>query len=312
MLRQAAAHRINGTGSPLPSLKALGQILLYLAASVLIGALLAPPLYWLAHALAGGLHSQALDGFLQRTDFERFFHRSMTIAALALLWPLLRALKIEDMGPSLGLVRDSLGWKRLLAGLLLSLVPLLLLAGLLLATGIYRLHSTVDYHKLAAVPLTAVVVSLVEEFLFRGVLQGVVRKTAVDWFAILSVGVLFAAVHFLSPQAAEPAAIHWWSGLALLPDTLAQFRQPALLLGGFTTLLLVGLILGYARCRTRSLWLPVGLHGGWVLGKMSLMDGLRHSAAWPWVGPDILTGLGPLLTLLATGGLLCWLLKDAR
>ena len=100
-------------------------------------------------------------------------------------------------------------------------------------------------------------------------------------------------------------------GLALLPDTLDQFRQPALLLGGFTTLLLVGLILGYARDRTRSLWMPAGLHAGWVLGKMGLLDVTRQSVAWPWIGPDILIGLGPLLTVLAVWGIVWWMLRDA-
>jgi len=124
--------------------------------------------------------------------------------------------------------------------------------------------------------------------------------------------VLFAAVHFLNPQGMEPAQVHWWSGLALLPDTLSRFREPALLLGGFSTLLLVGLILGYARFRTRSLWMPVGLHAGWVLGKMGLMGVSRHSEAWPWVGPDVLTGLAPLLTLLVTWGIVWWMLRTAR
>jgi len=295
-----------------PVLKALGQILLYLAATVLIGALLAPPLYWIAHLAANHLNSAALNGFLSRTDFERFFHRAMTISALLLLWPLLRMLRIENFAFDLGLVRDRRGWKRLLAGFLIAIVPLLALALILVLTDAYRLHSHIDYRRLLTIPLTAIVVSVVEEFLFRGALQGAVRRTAVDNFAIVSVAILFAVVHFLTPQTAEPPQIHWWSGLALLPDTLSQFSDPGLLLLGFTTLLLVGIILGYARYRTRSLWMPVGLHAGWVLGKMSLMECVRHGRSWPWVGPDILTGLGPLLTLAATGGIIWWLLKDTR
>jgi membrane protease YdiL (CAAX protease family) len=293
-------------------LKALGQILLYLAATILIGALLAPPLYWTAHSIAGHAHSTSLDNFLSRTDFERFFHRAMTISALGLLWPLLRGLRIRNFAFDLGLVPDRRGWKRLLAGFLIALAPLLVLAGILVLTGVYRLHSHLDYKKLLTIPITAVVVSVVEEFLFRGALQGAVRRTAVDTFAIFSVAVLFAIVHFLTPQTPAPAEIHWWSGLALLPDTLSQFSQPGMLLLGFTTLLMVGIILGYARYRTRSLWMPIGLHAGWVIGKMSLMEVVRHREAWPWVGPDILTGLGPLLTLLATGGIAWWLLRDTR
>ncbi len=294
-------------------MKALGQIFLYLAATVLIGALLAPPLYWAAHAAAGHLHSVSVDNFLTRTDFTRFFHRAMTISALALLWPLLRMLRIENFAFDLGLVHDRRGWKRLWAGFLIALIPTLALAGVLVITGAYRFHSHIDYTKALLFPLTAAVAtSLVEEFLFRGALQGAVRRTAVDSFALVSVALLFAIVHFLTPQTAEPPRIHWWSGLALLPDTVSQFSDPGLLLLGFTSLLIVGLILGYARLKTRSLWMPIGLHAGWVLCKMSLMEVVRHPKGWPWVGPDIVTGVGPLLTLVATGGIVWWLLKDTR
>ena len=293
-------------------MKALGQILLYLAATVLAGALLAPPLYWGAHAAAGRLHYDWLTAFLAKTDFERFLHRAVMIAALALLWPLLRALRIQNFGHDLGLARDRRGWPRLAIGFLVAVIPLLLLGGCLIFAGIYRLHSQVSYGKLAWLPVTALTVAALEEVLFRGALQGVVRKTTVDGFAMVAVAVLFAAVHFLNPHGPEPAQIRWWSGLALLPDSLSQFRQPALLLGGFTTLLAVGLILGSVRERTRSLWMPVGLHAGWALGKLSLMSVARHEEAWPWVGPDILTGLAPLLTLLLTWGMVWWMLREGQ
>lgn len=295
-------------------MKALGQILLYLAATVILGALLAPPLFWLAHGAAAGLESARLTAFLAKTDFERFFHRSVMIVALALLWPLLRALRIRDFGQDLGLARDRRGWRRLIAGFLAALVTLLILGGILIFTGIYRVRAHIPIEKLAWLPVTAATVAVLEEFLFRGALQGVLRKTTVDSFAMVAVAVLFAIVHFLSPHGTPPGAaadVQWWSGLALLPDTLDQFRQPALLLGGFTTLLLVGLILGYARDRTRSLWMPAGLHAGWVLGKMGLLDVTRQSVAWPWIGPDILIGLGPLLTVLAVWGIVWWMLRDA-
>lgn len=293
-------------------MKAFGQIVLYLAATVLLGALLAPPLFWIAHAIAGPLHNDAFSAFVAKTDFPRYFDRGILIAALILLWPLLRALKIANFTSALGLQRDRHGWKRFTAGFLIALIPILILGAILIGAGIYRLHSHPAYSKLAMLPVTAIVVSLIEEFLFRGALQGAVRKTTVDHFAMISVAVLFAAVHFLKPpdHSIPPAALHWWSGLELLPSTLSQFSQPALLFGGFTILLIVGLILGYSRDRTRSLWMPVGLHTGWVLGKMSLLDITRHSIAWPWLGPDILIGLAPLITLLITGAIVAWLLKD--
>jgi uncharacterized protein len=299
-------------------LKALGQILLYLAATVFIGALLAPPLYWGAQVAGSHLHSAWLTDFLAKTDFQHYFDRAIMITALALLWPLLRGLRIRNFGHDLGLARDRRGWRRLGVGLALALGTMLIMAAILYFMGICRLHSHPAYGRLAwQIPLTALVVSVLEEFFFRGAMQGVVRKTAVEEFAVLAVAILFAAVHFLKPAGAHagPVNIHWWSGLALLPDTLALFRDPGLLLGGFMTLLLVGLILGYVRERTRSLWMPMGLHAGWIIGEKGLMAVTRRSVAWPWLGPDIpntLVGLAPVLTLVVTGAILWWMLRDTR
>ena len=111
MLRQGRGVAIKG-GSETPSLKALGQILLYLAATVFIGALLAPALFWLAQGAAAHLHNAWLTGFLAKTDFGRYFDRGIMIAALALLWPLLRALNIRNFDHDLGLARDRRGWRR--------------------------------------------------------------------------------------------------------------------------------------------------------------------------------------------------------
>ena len=68
----------------------------------------------------------------------------------------------------------------------------------------------------------------------------------------------------------------------------------------------VGVVLAYARIRTASLWLPVGLHIGWVFGV-----GMFKAATWPvvglpeamrWlVGMSLLEGLLPLSVIIATG-----------
>jgi membrane protease YdiL (CAAX protease family) len=298
-------------------LKALGQILLYLVATVLVGALLAPPLFWIAHAAAAQFHNAQLDALVAKTEFQRYFDRGILIAALALLWPLLQALRIEDFEYGLGLRRDRRGWQRLGVGLLVAVGTMLALWGILYLTGICRLRSHVEYGRLAwQVPLTAVIVSVLEEVFFRGALQGAVRKTTVDGFAMVAVAVLFAAVHFLKPAGSgiARADVQWWSGLAVLPQTLWLFQQPGILLGGFSTLLLVGLILGYARDRTRSLWMPIGLHAGWIVGEKGLMAVTRHTGAWPWLGPDIpntLVGLAPLLTLAITWGIVWLILREA-
>lgn len=300
------------------SLKALGQILLYLVGTVLIGALLAPPLFWVAHEAAAHIHNAQFDAFVAKTEFQRYFDRGILIAALALLWPLLNAFEIQSFGYDLGLKRVRHPWHQFWVGFFLALVTMLILWAILYFTGMCRLRPHVDYARLAwQVPLTAVVVSVLEELFFRGALQGAVRKTTVDGFAIVAVAVLFAAVHFLKPVGGGIAAadVRWWSGLALLPDTLWLFGQPGVLLGGFTTLLLAGLILGYARDRTQALWMPAGLHAGWIIGEKGLMATTRYTVQWPWMGPQVpntLVGLAPVVTLLLTGVIVWLILRDAR
>ena len=90
-------------------------MLAYFAATLLIGALLAPPLFWAAQWLA----AHQIFAFLAGYDFEKFFHRALLIAALLLLWPLLRSLKIRSWS-ELGLQPNEHRSRDLLAGFLLA------------------------------------------------------------------------------------------------------------------------------------------------------------------------------------------------
>src|SRR3954453_11919757 len=73
------------------------RLALYLAGVILLGALIAPILFWSAQTLARH------DGltFLGQFEFEQFFHRALLVSALAFLWPLLRSLDVRrpsDLG----------------------------------------------------------------------------------------------------------------------------------------------------------------------------------------------------------------------
>ena len=83
-----------------------------------------------------------------------------------------------------------------------------------------------------------------------------------------------------------------------------------LVAAAFTTLFLIAWVLADARLRTRSLWLPVGLHAGWICGN-ALFNRLAHrqNIAMPWIGKNLLVGLVPLAVCLITWGLLALLLR---
>jgi membrane protease YdiL (CAAX protease family) len=126
--------------------------------------------------------------------------------------------------------------------------------------------------------------------------------------ALLSAAI-FSIVHFLKAPDQTTTSVGWTSGFVSLSHSFDQFTEPMLVLAGFTTLFLIGLILADARLRTRSLWLPIGLHAGWILAS-GAFNKLAHREfmALPWVGKNLLIGIVPLGVCLVTWALVrAWL-----
>jgi membrane protease YdiL (CAAX protease family) len=99
--------------------------------------------------------------------------------------------------------------------------------------------------------------------------------------------------------------VTWLSGFVSIANSLSQFREPLLVLAGFTTLFLLGWILADARIRTRSLWLPIGLHGGWIFASALFNKVARREIELlPWIGRNLLVGIGPLCVALVSWALL--------
>lgn len=279
------------------------KILVYFGATLLLGALLSPPLFWAGDALGSFFPSLR---WLRETDFQRYFDRAVFAAALTLLWPAARSLHIGGWR-GLGLASDPHGVRRLLAGFALAAGALWLFGGLLWQLGVYRCKGLPAAGTLAAFLLTALAVAALEEGFFRGALLGLVRRNASDGAALAFVTALFGVLHFLKPpdDPAPDSPVAWFSGFRAMARAGWQFGDPRLLAGGLVTLLLVGLILGAIRLHTRSLWLPIGLHAGWIFALKSFSRSSRHVAEPNFLfGKDMITGLGPVCLLLLTGGLL--------
>ena len=291
-------------------MKEAGKILAYLAAVLCLGALLAPPLWWVGQALAPHVLGLA---FLRETDFQRFFNRAMLIAAIALLWPAIRWLRIGSR-KELGLEPNPRAWRDLGTGFLAAAVPLLLLGAVLVHLNIYRLKPELPWDALPKILLTALVVSAIEESLFRGGLQGLVARSSGPRFALPFVAALFSIVHFLKPREEVVETVRWWSGFELVPHAFWQFSEPGLVLAGFTTLFVVGWILGEATLRTRSLWMAFGLHAGWICGLKGFSKMTRRvdRDTLPWLGENLLQGLAPLMVLALTYGIVRLLLLRAH
>lgn len=291
--------------------RSLGKIFLYLTVVVLIGALLSPPIYWLVQWLG----SHDILAWLARFPFHRFFSRTVQVSAFVLLVPLLFWLRIRRLG-EFGLEKNPHPWRDLGVGLALAFLPVAGLAVGYLWTDAYRIRPDLSMAPLFRIATSAGVVAVLEEFLFRGVLLGLAVRALGRWPAALAVSVAFAAVHFLKPGKKDVAEVTWGSGFAQIAAVWDGLPSALQLGFGFLSLVLAGLILAGAALRTQSLWLPIGLHAGWILGQQGIQwlakYRIKPPEAWlPWVGPNVVsgavpTGLVPAFVLLLTG-LAVWL-----
>jgi membrane protease YdiL (CAAX protease family) len=276
-------------------LKDAAKLFAYFFAVVIGGALLAPLLFWTAP------HFSA---FFAKFDFESFFHRALLICALAFLWPLLRSLRLRSFR-DLELDKNRHALRDVVAGILLAAIPLLVGTVVLIATRIFLLKTAIPWNSLGAVMAAAIVVPLIEEFFFRGLFLGILLRSVRPVVAALITSGFFAIVHFLKAPTRLNETVTWLSGFHSIANSFAQFADPMMVLASFTTLFLIGWILAEARLRTRSLFLPIGLHSGWifvagVVGKMTK----RETIILPWLGANLLIGLLPLALGLITWALM--------
>jgi CAAX protease family protein len=285
-------------------LKDAARLLAYFAATILFGALAAPILFWAAQSLAGHGIFPALSEF----EFESFFHRALMLGAIVFLWPFLHWLQVKGRR-DLGLERNRHWLRDVIIGFLLSSLPVILCEIFLVQRGLYSMRAGVSW--LAILPLIAstVMVPLIEEPLFRGLFLGVLLRGLRPWPASFLSAAIFSIVHFLKAPDQTPTTVRWFSGFVSLSHSFDQFSEPMLVLGGFTTLFAIGIVLGHARLSTRSLWLPIGLHGGWILASEAFGKiARREIVALPWIGKNLLVGLVPLAVCLLTWVLLrTWL-----
>jgi membrane protease YdiL (CAAX protease family) len=288
-------------------LKDAARLIAYFAAILLLGACLAPPLFWSAQWLA----AHQIVGSIASYDFESFFHRALLLASVVLLWPLLRWARVRQRS-DLGIAPNEHWLRDLCFGFLIAAGPLLCCALLLVQLDVYSWRDSAPWNSVGGVALAALTVPIIEEMLFRGLFLGLLLRSASRLWSIIIVSAFFSILHFLkSPESGIAVdAVRWNSGFSSAAAAFGQFGDPLLVLAGFTTLFVLGCILADARVQTRSLWLPMGLHAGWILvsgvfNKMAHRDVL----ALPWLGKNLLVGIVPLTIALASWALLRGWLK---
>ncbi len=276
-------------------MRPIRSLLIFLIVVFLGGALLAPWLYWLVQSVAP-------DSGLGHSPFHRFVNRSLLALALLGIWPLLRSLGAKSWR-DVGIVNPAGECPRLWAGFALGFGSLACVALIVLAAHGRQFNPNLTTAQLAGkaggAALTAIVVAVLEELLFRGAIFGAFRKIW-DWrAALLLSSMIYAIVHFMQ-NADLPGPVTWTSGLQLLPIMLRGFGDLHALIPGFFNLTLAGILLALAYQRTGNLYFSIGLHAGWIfwLKSYGLLTSPGSDAnQWLWGTQKLIDGWLALIIL---------------
>jgi membrane protease YdiL (CAAX protease family) len=284
------------------------SLLIYAGVVFLGGALLAPWLVWCVQSLAAHLPEFER---LANHPFHLYAKRSLLLLALVGLWPLLRGLGVSACR-DIGLVNPAGQGHNFSCGFVLGFASLAGVAVIALAAGAREVNTGVTVGRLlekaSGAALTAAVVAVLEEILFRGAIFGALRKT-VRWpTAVMVSSAIYALVHFFS-KPPTPNEIHWTSGLVLLPTMLSGFVEVEKVVPGFFNLTLAGALLALAYQFTGNLYFSIGLHAGWIFWLKSYGFLTRDAAdanAWFWGTSKLIDGW---LALVVLASVLLFLLK---
>ena len=289
-------------------MKDAARLTAYFVAIVLLGALFAPLLFWSAQLLA----AYGVFPFLAQYDFDSFFRRAVLVATVLLLWPLLCVSRVRRL-IDLGLVPNPRWVRDVSVGAFVSIVPLLVCGYLFINLHIYSFRHVLIWARFGKVMLAAISVPLIEETFFRGIVLGLLLRTGRKFLPIIAVSALFAFVHFLKAPERGTTIVTWTSGFQSIAQAFVGLGQPMIVVSAFATLFLIGCILADARVLTNSLWLPIGLHAGWIFasGTFSWLA-RRQIVALPWLGKNLLVGIVPLCLAAVTWILMRLCLKHDR
>jgi uncharacterized protein len=181
------------------------------------------------------------------------------------------------------------------AGVVISVVPLLCCGAFLIAFRVYSFRHSFAWPRVGKMLLASITVPLIEEVFFRGMVLGVLLRTGLKYVAIFAVSMIFAAVHFLKAPERTSTVVTWTSGFSSIAHAFDGIGDSMMLAAALATLFIIGCILADARMRTRSLWLAIGLHAGWIFGSgIFSVVARQRIPALPWVGKNLLVGIIPL------------------
>lgn len=289
--------------------KPLFALLLIFCVAPLLATLISPWVYmaiqsrtaevmqWVHDSEAAGINRLWTDiaDSIFTSPFRRVNDRIVLVFVLGLLTPAYRLSGLHGRA-DFGIPKRS-DWLHLFGfGLVVAAVSMLITYVIGWFCGVYgvvELEVNV-VSELLQIIIGMLLVGVIEEILFRGFILTALRKSLGVVPAVLLGSALFAVVHFMKP--AEPeTANRWFSGLLLLVHPFAKAGDT--FLPEVCTLFCMGTVLATLSIWTRSVYLAIGLHAGWVWimmlfrlftenqGRLVWLYGPSEWVSKGWIGP---------------------------
>ena len=293
--------------------KPLISLLLIFIGAPLLAALVSPWVYmaiqsrapevlqWVQESEAAGtnlLWADLADSVFD-SPYRRVNDRCVLIAVLILLVPAYRMSGLKGRA-DFGIPKRN-DWLRLFGfGLIVAAASMLVTYLIGLFAGVYgpaELDGGVLGDVLQII-IGALLIGIIEEILFRGYILTALRRSLGPVAAVLLSSALFAVVHFIKP--AEPATVGWTSGFQLFGNLFAKAGDT--FWPEVCTLFCMGTVLATLSHWTRSVYLAIGLHAGWVWIMMLFRLFTENQGRLVWLyGPGewISKGwIGPIMALI--------------
>lgn len=306
-------------------------ILGYVLGVLLLGAVLAPALWFAARAVIQASPEGVVARILSDREFPGYFNRAALLAAVLGLGPLLKALRM-NWGEVMGDVPFSRGWSQFVKGFIVALVLLVIMAYACWESGACRIITEARRQPGWLNPLkpllSGLAVGVIEEFLFRGAVLGILCRTLGMRAGLWWTTCIFSLLHFMKPPAEgtiQAADVTWTSGFWIITQLFRGFGHWENVIAEFLLLAAVGWSLARVRLASGGLWASIGLHAGWVAGMkyfgqiVFTTHALRSGEFSPWLVKNTcraivspIVGIVPLLTVLLTGLIALWMANRWR
>jgi membrane protease YdiL (CAAX protease family) len=234
---------------------------------------------------------------------RKLITRLTQVFLLLSIFPAMTYLKLTK--EDLGFAARPVFLKQLPQGFGLGIITLLPIFIILYMLGIDVIDQSQQWtvgfiaQKTLIALLLGLLISVIEESIFRGMLLAGLKKNMPAVAAVLISSTYFAALHFLDSRTEIPQQeFNVLSGFVLLGEAFTNVLKPQNL-SALVSLLVVGIFLAVLRTQVKeSLGLCIGCHTGWVWlikTNSSLFD-TNYSSEYLYLVSSYNNVVGPLVT----------------